>query len=239
MFKPVPSRLTSQQVVDQILEHIRSGQLAVGERLPSESELALRLKVGRSSVREAIRTLETLGVVEVRRGKGTYVVMAPEEMEPLPWLSEHSADLLELLEVREAIETKAAELAAIRWRDPERIQRLIQTTEDFEKAVRQGEYGMFDILDLTFHNLIAQLSENPYILQLFRFVNHVYSDRRASFAIPGRAERSVAEHREIAAAIAARDPIQAVEAVRRHMASVKEAVRQVSGEEVSLGLPEA
>jgi GntR family transcriptional repressor for pyruvate dehydrogenase complex len=230
MFKPVPSRLTSRQVVDQVLEHVRSGQLAVGERLPSEAELALRLNVGRSSVREAIRTLETLGVVEVRRGRGTYVVMDPGEMEPLPWLTAHSADLLELLEVREAVETKAAYLAALRGRDEELIARLMQTEAEFERAVNTGESVKLDILDLSFHNLIFQLSGNPYLLQVFRFANAASVDRRASFAIPGRAAQSAEEHRAIAEAVAAHDPEAARAAMERHMENVKEAVRKVTAE---------
>ena len=204
-----PQRL-SDGVVAQLLSEIKGGRLGRGEKLPPERELAIQLGVSRVSVREGLRMLELLEVIEVRQGRGAVVVSSdvrPSGRLLRHWLRAHRDEVLDLLEVRESLESTAAALAAehgARIHPPEEV-----PAEDIERLV---------LNDLNFHTAIASASENPVLASLITELNGILEESRfAMFAIPGRSTRSHSDHLSILAAIEDRDPGRARRAMQMHI----------------------
>lgn len=202
----------SQGVVKELLGAIRIGQFKPGERLPSERQLAEDFGVSRASVREGLRILELMETIEVRRGRGA-VVLAPTRQpsgQPLRrWLDSHQGEVVELLEVREALESAAAALAASR--EASEIHPVLGTSDELDAIVNA---------DVEFHKRVADRSGNDVLAGLVDELNGVLeASRYAMFAIPGRRERSHRDHLSIARAINTRKPVEAAAAMRRHIAN--------------------
>ena len=236
-FHPVQTSSSSAQVVEQIRRLIEKGELAPGARLPSERDLALRFGVSRPTIREALRGLVTLRLLEARQGSGTFVsAHVTTDDDPahwLPWLTAHHEDVLALLEVREALETKSAALAAVALaaRNPgtqKTLKALTTNVEAMAAAAEQHDLAGLERRDLEFHSLLAELTHNRYLLNLSRSINHVFADRRAVMAIPGWAQHSVEQHRIILAAVRAGDTAGATAAMAIHMESTKARVRDLT-----------
>ncbi|HEY3313836.1 MAG TPA: FCD domain-containing protein [Bacillota bacterium] len=223
-------------MADQIKTLIENHSLQPGGRLPAERELASQLGVSRATVREAIQSLASLGYLEVRHGVGTLVSQHATTLEDpaywVPWLSDHRTDVLALLDVREALEVKAAALAAeaVARQAPE-VGPLLRAIEEnvaqWERAAQDRDVDSLEHLDLEFHALIAEMSGNGYLLRLAKSINHVIFDRRAVLAVPGRAGRSLTEHVPIIEALRSADPVAASVAMAGHMGSLKATVRQL------------
>lgn len=223
-------------MADQIRALIENRSLPPGAKLPSERELALQMGVSRATVREAIQSLASLGYLEVRHGFGTLVSQHATTLEDpaywVPWLSDHRADVLALLDVREALEVKAAALAAeaVAERAAEvapLLRAMDENLNQWEAAAGDHDVDSLEHLDLEFHALIAEMSGNGYLLRLAKSINHVIFDRRAVLAVPGRAGRSLTEHVPIAKALRSSDPPAAAAAMAEHMGSLKATVRQL------------
>ncbi|MGH2736496.1 MAG: FadR/GntR family transcriptional regulator [Actinomycetota bacterium] len=208
-----PQRL-SDGVVNELLDAIKHGRLQQGEKLPSERRLSEELGVSRVSVREGLRMLELLEVVEVRQGKGAFVVsrdVRPGGRLLRHWLLAHRDETLELLDVREALEASAAAAAAHRGV-------VIEVPGDVPHD--QIERLVFN--DLQFHNEVARSSGNPVLASLIGELNGVLEESRfAMFAIPGRPERSYGDHLTIAEAIRKRDSDGAHRAMQAHIAETR------------------
>lgn len=236
IFERVQPRNGSHQVAKQIKTLIENRSLQAGARLPSERELSAQLGVSRATVREAIQSLASLGYLEVRHGFGTLVSQHVTTLEDpaywVPWLSDHRSDVLALLDVREALEVRAAALAAEAVAKPvAEVVPLLRAMDDnlaqWEEAARNRDVDSLEHLDLEFHALIAEMSGNGYLLRLAKSINHVIFDRRAVLAVPGRAGRSLTEHVPIAEALRKADPAAAAAAMTVHMGSLKATVRQL------------
>lgn len=208
-----PQRL-SDGVANELLDAIKHGRLQQGEKLPSERRLSEELGVSRVSVREGLRMLELLEVVEVRQGKGAFVVSSdvrPGGRLLRHWLLANRDETLELLEVREALEASAAAAAAHRGA-------LIEVPED----VPHDQIERLVSNDLQFHNEVARSSGNPVLASLIGELNGVLEESRfAMFAIPGRPKRSYGDHLSIAEAIRKRDPEGAHRAMQAHIAETR------------------
>jgi len=222
-FVPVPRTSVSQQVLDRILGEIRAGRIKPGERLPSERVLMEAFAVGRSTVREALQGLVTLGLISNRQGRGA--VVTTQARSPLAGLR-RAADLdqlnkralLDLLDVREALEGKAAEDAARR-----------ATAEDIAELRRQHEAVERDVLaghtyfrtNAAFHGAIARAAHNPVLDESIRLLVvqvRDYRERLMREAAP-MPRRDVLEHAAILAAIRRRNPDRAREAMIAHIRS--------------------
>jgi GntR family transcriptional regulator, transcriptional repressor for pyruvate dehydrogenase complex len=208
-----PQRL-SDGVVSELVTAIRAGRLRQGEKLPSERQLSEQLGVSRVSVREGLRMLELLEMIEVRQGRGAFVVSSdvrPSGRLLRHWLIAHRGEVLELLEVREALEATAAALAADRSASIDVPETLDEA--DLEALVDQ---------DLKFHQSIAGASGNPVLASLISELNGILTESRfAMFAIPGRPKRSHADHIVIAKTIGAGDAAAASAAMQRHIAETR------------------
>lgn len=212
-----PKRLY-RQIADQLAQLIASGEFPAGTRLPAERELAASLGVSRTSVREAIISLEMSGLVEVRVGTGIFVTAA----KPAPPRGEDAGPgPFELLDARKLVEGEIAALAA-RNATPadvaaleESVARLAAGNHDF--ALREAE-------DQNFHLLLARATGNG---SLELVVEGLWGQRaelwgrlQSHFHTPELAEKTIRDHQAIAAAVAAHDPERARGALHRHLSRV-------------------
>jgi GntR family transcriptional regulator, transcriptional repressor for pyruvate dehydrogenase complex len=236
VFTPLRPERLPDKAVEQVLALIRSGRLSPGDRLPSERDMAARLGVSRTAFREAVRVLETLGVLRVLPGRGTRVCEA--ERSPLwaaAWLSEHTQAVLKVMEVRDALEAKAAALAARRATE-EQIGRLEAHLEALRQARAEDRCEDVVAIDAAFHTAIAAAADNDILAEALAGVYESLREaRRAVLSLPGRLRRLAREHEAIVEAIRARDPEGAARAARRHYERAKEEMAillegQVSGE---------
>jgi len=215
----------SAQVRTQIQEAISRGEFQPGERLPSERELVQTFGVSRVSVREAIRSLEALGLVKVEQGRGAFVSDRRSGVgEPLArWLALHRDEVFDLHLVRGALDELAAHCAAARH-DPAAVAQLVLAHEALRERVEEGA-PIEELIrhDLDFHIAIAEASGNPLLYDLLFDLHTLLAEaRRFSFATGGRPRQSVSEHGEIVEAVRRGDPAAARAAMRRHVESIRE-----------------
>jgi GntR family transcriptional regulator, transcriptional repressor for pyruvate dehydrogenase complex len=200
--------------VSQLREQVLSGQWPVGGRLPAETELAQRLEVGRSTVREAVRALVHAGLLETRQGSGTYVRSLTPGADWEPRL--RRAAVLEAYEVREALEVQAARLAAGRRTDAD-IEALRTCLAERDSA--RGEDARFVEADLAFHRAVVAAAHNPLLSEMFGSFAAVLREAliviRSDQAVQG--PDADAAHARLAAAIEAGDAAAAAQATHDHL----------------------
>lgn len=223
------SRLThvsrSAQVRDQLEAAIRRGDYAVGDRLPSERELTELLGVSRVSVREAIRSLEAVGLVHVRHGDGCFVADPAERpgRELARWLDLHRDEVLDLLRVRGALDELAAEEAAGR-RDPRELEAVRAAHEAFAEAVQRPGATVDELtaLDVAFHTALARASGSALLANLLADLHeHLADSRRVGFHPRGRPPASAQEHAAIVEAVEAGRRAAARRAAAAHIENVR------------------
>ncbi|MEA2361564.1 MAG: GntR family transcriptional regulator, transcriptional repressor for pyruvate dehydrogenase complex [Thermoleophilaceae bacterium] len=213
------------QVRDELEGAIGRGDYEPGDRLPSERQLSEMFGVSRVSVREAIRSLEALGLVEVRQGRATLVVDASERSQSYlaRWLELHRDEVLELLFVRGALDELAAASAAAS-RDSDALARVKEAHAAFATLAGSPDATLDDLttLDTAFHSAIAEASGVQLLTDLLRELHLQLADsRRVGFQARGRPKRSAREHAAILEAIERHDETQARRAAARHIATVR------------------
>jgi GntR family transcriptional regulator, transcriptional repressor for pyruvate dehydrogenase complex len=213
--RPVARPRLYEQVVGRLGEHVRSKGLRAGDRLPAERELADRLGVSRTSVRQAIVALEVQGLIEVRHGDGTYLLRDRLEAEPLQTMIERKRMLPDVLDARDAVETKLAELAAVRRQEAD-LRALDIAIEAMRVAVAAGELGAAE--NQQFHDAVTAAARSPLLAEFVARIGPAIAEsRQESLRQPGRPPQSLRQHEDIAAAIRAGDPAAAAAAMHRHM----------------------
>jgi GntR family transcriptional repressor for pyruvate dehydrogenase complex len=219
MFSKVPGPVRlADQVAATLSEEIESGRLAEGDRLPTEVELVRQLGVSRTVVREALSRLRNAGLIEPRQGIGVFVL--PRRTRPLDLdAADTKAKVLQIVEVRRAMEGEAASLAAARA-TPRDLARMRQALDTIDSAVAAGGDGVDE--DLAFHRSIAESTGNAVMVSTVRYLGDVSrSGIRVTRANEARRNDFIeavrAEHHAILAAIEAGDPEAARAAARRHM----------------------
>lgn len=207
-----------EQVLDRLRSYVAEGGLSAGDRLPPERDLAARLGVSRASVKQAIVVLEVQGLVEVRHGGGTYLVRDSLDIEPVERLVERRRRLPDVLEAREALETKLAELAAERRTD-EDLAALRFSLAKMAGEIEEGKHGVEG--DRLFHAAVTAAAHSSILAEFMRSIaDQITESRNESLRQPGRPSRSLAQHHAILDAIAAQRPGQAAAAMRRHVRTV-------------------
>jgi GntR family transcriptional repressor for pyruvate dehydrogenase complex len=223
--EPVKSIRIYAEIVRQIRGLIADGQLKSGDRLPPERDLAERFRVSRTSVREALRALESTGLVEIRAGEGAFVRPASVEalVEPLALvILTHREATADLYEARRLLEPPIAALAA-RRAGPEEVAELIRILDEQAKEVAGGRTGLAQ--DAAFHTAIAHSAHNRAITRIVTTLMDLLAQtREESLHTPGRPERSHQDHRRILAAIQARDGEAARQAMLDHLVAVERLV---------------
>jgi GntR family transcriptional repressor for pyruvate dehydrogenase complex len=204
-----------EDLVDRLLEYMVQASLRPGDRLPPERELSDRLGVSRASVRQAIVALEVQGIVDSRHGNGIYLRRLGVAGESLNKLLDRRRRLPEILEAREALEVKLAELAALR-RSEQDVVVIDAALERMEADIAGGGIGAD--ADAEFHAAITGAAKSAVLAQLMNYLSHsIHETRMESLSEPGRPPKSLAAHRRIADAIRDGDGIAAAEAMREHL----------------------
>jgi DNA-binding GntR family transcriptional regulator len=215
----------SKVLCDQLEGMILSGEMKPGERL-NEQQLAQRFGVSRGPIREAIRALEGAGFVEAVTNRGVFVRRLTV------------AEVRELYDVRAALFGLAGRLLAERA-DDALIGRLESLLETMERAAEDRDFDAYYPLNLTFHETIVDGSGNTTLATQYRaFVKRLNLFRARSLVQGGGLAVSNREHREMVAAIAARDAAWAQEAHWRHVSSAKDRLLKVVRSETMLAIAE-
>jgi GntR family transcriptional repressor for pyruvate dehydrogenase complex len=213
------------EIVDQIRELIEAGRIKPGDRLPPERELADLFKASRNSVRDAIRVLDQMGLIESRQGDGTYVrsVKAEELAEPLAlMLLQSRAQMRELWEVRRVLEPAIAAFAASRITDDE-LEELEAILAAQRRKVEAGFIALEE--DAAFHYAIAEAARNTVMLRtLDTLVDLLRQSRERWLQQHDRPAHSLAGHLRILAALRRRDPEAARADMLRHLVEIEERV---------------
>ncbi|NGN91275.1 FadR family transcriptional regulator [Nocardioides sp. KC13] len=206
------STTTPRSLVDQAIDGMRElltdGEWAVGARIPPEPELAAALGVSRNTVREAVRALAHTGLLEVRRGDGTYVAAA-NEVAAMMRRQVGRVDLQHVLEVRHAIETQAAALAAQRRTDDD-LQALTAIMERRATAVAAGDADAFVDADAEFHLGVVTATHNPLLIELYAGFEDTL---RTMIHLDDETDELADEHAAVLDGIRRQDPTAAAAAV--------------------------
>lgn len=195
-----------EQAVEQLRERIARGAWAVGQRLPTEPELAMELGISRNTVREAMRVLAFSGLVEVRQGDGSYLRACVDPLQAVQALSRCS--LAQAREARHILESEAIGLAAVRRTDAD----LVALHEALAgiSAHFQGEADTYIAYDLVFHQCLVDAAHNPALSELYRYFSAVLASALHHSMNEGPRRQPVLDlHRDILDAVEQRDPERA------------------------------
>jgi DNA-binding FadR family transcriptional regulator len=219
----MPSRNLTERAAQRIAGEIRAGRLAPGSRLPTEQKLMAALRVSRTVVREAVAALRADGLVVTRQGSGAFVA---EDARRVPFRIQPELvgsinDVLNIMELRLAVEVEAAALAATRA-NPRRVAAIMQAHAAIDVAIGRGESAIDE--DFLFHKAIADATENSHFPQFLEFLGrHVIPRQRVRSAVTTASEQRKylrqiqREHTRIAEAIRMGDASEARRAMRTHL----------------------
>jgi GntR family transcriptional repressor for pyruvate dehydrogenase complex len=211
---PDRSRLY-EQLAARLLDYVEVTGLEVGDRLPSERDLAQALQVSRASVRQATVALEVRGTLEVRHGDGIYLRSLPNDSGHLMELMARRHRLPAILEAREALETQLAALAAIRRTEADiaAMDRALAVMAADIDAGGLGEEG-----NRLFHGAVTRAARSPLLADFMAgLAAPIGETMRSSLGEPSRPQRSLKAHRRVLAAIRRGDAPGARQAMRRHV----------------------
>ena len=223
-YVPVQTERLFERIVEQIEARIVSGALRVGDQMPSERELAEQFAVSRTAVREAVKILGKKGLVEIRPGRGTFVI------NDTPNALRQSLDMLmrlgrsdspaDLMEVREILEPEIAARAAKRITE-EPLQQMQLAVDVMDRALHNTE--AFVEADLDFHLALAEGTGNPIIpLLMDSIIDLLRDQRKRTGAVTGGLERGQYHHKRILEAVRARNADAARKAMEAHLQQVRE-----------------
>jgi GntR family transcriptional repressor for pyruvate dehydrogenase complex len=223
LFEPVLRQSLSDDVAQRITSLIQAGNYGPGARLPAITRMASQFGVGSPTLREALKKLETVGVVDIRHGSGVYVGKSPDSLlitnpvfEPTPT----KKLLVDLISARIPIEIETAALAAANATGEhlDEMERLLaQAGRSFDDA------GVLNHVNLSFHRQIALASGNAVMHQILEVLSSLFrQEQRMILSIHGRSEDDHAEHLEICEALRARDPRLASDRMQQHLERVRE-----------------
>jgi GntR family transcriptional repressor for pyruvate dehydrogenase complex len=221
-----PTGGRSAEVARQLLDRVVDGRYPPGSRLPTEPELCVEMGVSRVTLREAVKSLQQRGVVSVEQGRGSFVndegrwspfdpvllvARTTGADGPDPLWSE------KLLELRRMVEVGVAGLAAAR-RGQADLVALQAQIDVMSEARRDGDIRAFAEADLAFHEAVMAAAGNELIAALFDPISQlVHQSRLATSRTADRQAHALRAHRSIYRAVAARDPVAASRAMRRHL----------------------
>lgn len=228
--KPIAKKAVSELVVQRVLDLIKNGQLTPGEKLPSERDLSGILGVSRPTVREALRALSILGVLEIRHGGGVFVTSleASELLNPLDFfVSLTPQNMAELFDARIEYEPMIASLAAqnASLENLDYLQELINAQlSDPDNA------DTFHDTDVEFHKTLMEASGNAFLSRVGKMLQVLGDQGRKAFQKEAKVRhQSIADHKVIMEALHARDADAAKTAMCQHMINVRNALKGVTG----------
>lgn len=220
----------TDEAIEKIKAMIVAGELAPGDRLPPEKELSVRLGLSRNSMREAVKALEVIRVLDVRRGDGTYVTSLEPRLllEAISFVVDmHDDDsMLEIFAVRRMLESQATGLAATFGTEAA----IASLTAEVNAIDAQVSIEALVEHDIRFHREIVAMSGNSYLSSLIEHLSSQTVRARVWRGLTegGAVERTLSEHRAIAEAISQRDPVLATSLTTAHIAGVERWLRQAT-----------
>lgn len=230
MFRQVRHNKVALDIIAQIREAILSGALNPGDRLPAEKELVSRFGVSKHTLREAIRALEVMGFLEVRKGAGGGAVVLEVDMKTTRasianFLYFQDVSIKNLSEVRKVLEPYLARMAAERLSSQE-LDALTAVHQSCVQAVARGEAVSRQEID--FHRILSKVSGNPVLVLIQDFVNSLLADSKSQLEPnQGFLDEVLAAHDRILKAIRARDPELAATEMYRHVCEVERSLEML------------
>lgn len=221
MFSPISNQKTYEYVMQQIQRMILSGQLEKGDKLPSERELAEKMQISRTSVREGLRVLETMGVIESKHGEGNYICSntASSIMDSFSMMFVlNNGKSMDILELRKYTELTTVELAAQRGTEDD-----FRELEEILEKLRESDSESEQIsIDKQLHYKIAAMSgnyliQNMYITSANLFEKFIEDTRKNMLTCSDNSYNLLKQHENIVNAIREQNPVKAVEAMRKHL----------------------
>ena len=231
VYKVVRTSRLYEQIVQQIEDSVLNGSLKPGDQLPAERDLAQRLGVSRTAVREAVKALREKGLVEAYSGRGTFITDGTSQA------ARQSFDLMikigqqegapHLAELRLILEPGIAALAATRIQEPELVA-MREAVAVMDRA--QKDPGAYIEADLDFHLALAEAVANPLILSLIDSIVGLLREQRIKiFNVDGGPQRGQIHHKRILEAVERHDPEMAQSAMRSHLEQVRQDSQASSG----------
>jgi GntR family transcriptional regulator, transcriptional repressor for pyruvate dehydrogenase complex len=211
-----------QVVARQLQQMILDGEWREGSAIPSQRHLSEQFNVSRASLREALLTLETLGLVKTEPGRGTFVTARhPDQSAALKWRYSDSHSMQDVFETRHMLEAEIARCAAAGV-DAAALAELADATDEMERCWDAGDLLANVEADLRFHRTITRCCPNRMLQSVYDTVQGLLTETQRQpipRTNPVRMRASLAEHREIIAALTAQDGTAAAAAMRRHVAN--------------------
>jgi len=231
MLEPMKKSRLYEGIVKQITDMIRSGELKAGDRLPTERDLAVELNVSRTAIREALRSMELMGMIESKVGGGTFIreLTLDSLMDPLAnILSQNDRLTIELIEVRMLLEVEITKLAAQRITE-KKIQALEKSLQLMQKEIDAGELGLKG--DNAFHLELAKAADNLAMMSITRLCGELLSNtRKAALEALDDRRIGVRHHQAIFEAVKAGQAKEAADLMRKHL---EMAYQNLSGHQTS------
>jgi len=218
MLKPIKKVSLTDSIIRQLISYIQT-DLKLGEKLPSERKLIDMLGVGRTSVRESLRALEMLGIVETRAGEGSYVNKNEggylrKQIELGVFSTQRSVN--EIYEARRVIEVGMVPVVVKNISDEELIQ--CRAVLNKMKAVDEGDFGLFLTYDQQFHRIIAASTKNSILSEVLKLTHRIMEEeRKITNDSAKQLKKALKLHEVILEALEERDVQAAVKAVEKHM----------------------
>lgn len=229
LIEPIKKTRIAEEIANRIRVLLLNGAFPAGQPLPSERVLAVRFGVSRGSVRDAFRTLETIGLLETRHGQGTF----PHELSverlvtPLASVLTYRRDLQEqLMDARRMFEPAVARVAATRMTDAD-LADLERILEAQQRQLTAGRSAIAE--DTAFHSTLARATRNSVVVRVMETLNDLLVESRKLTLKPkGRPERSFQGHQAVVAALRRRDPEGAARAMHEHIDQIADLVLRAS-----------
>lgn len=227
MIEPIKKTRVAAEIADRIRVLILDGTFPLSRPLPGERSLAEGFGVSRGSIRDAFRTLETIGLLVTRHGHGTF----PQELNvdrlvaPLVSVLSYRNDLQdELMDVRRMFEPAVARVAATRITD-EDLADMERILEAQRKKLKTGRSAIAE--DTAFHQVLARATRNRVVVSIMATLNDLLVEsRKLTLKQKGRPVRSIRGHEAVVAALRRRDPNAAAEAMREHINQIGDILKQ-------------
>jgi len=235
--QPIERVSQTDMVVKELTHYFLSDAINEGDKLPTEMELCERLRVGRSTLREAIKALQVMGYVNIQPGRGAFLQRKSLDLPVhriLSWLGSRKAEVADIIEVRMQIEPFAARLAVERGNDDD-IARIDAIRREYEQILASGPFTesigeQLGELDARFHSAIGEASHNVLLIEINNLVIESFKEFRArSFKVENHAKNAVAPHRKIIAALQKRDAAGAQRDMKNHMFKILEDISLGAG----------
>lgn len=210
------SSQVTEQAVEVIHQRIQEGTYAIGSTLPSQRDLATQLGISRASLREALTRLAALGLLEIKAGKGVYVISQHSKAAE-QWEGEHRISLKDFYQLRYVLEGFCALLACEYLTEQDKLI-LKQHHEALSNAILQQNWQAASEFDYAFHQHIIDLSHNQSIIQTLKMHNEwIKKSQILPFVQPNLAFKTIKEHDAILQALFKQDALAAEKAMQAHI----------------------